>query len=234
MKNNLKYWFIRKNNGGEHIRLRIYRNNTDIKKIQNIIKYLDYQFSKKVILGWSELPYEPEALLFGGSIGMELAHDYFCFDSSFYLQLLNTNKKEIKKIIPEISIWMLNYSFKSAGLDSFEVWDTWNKVYQLRYIDMQEIKLVIDNNREGITILLQNSRNDFINRYYPISEILTPHIEKIDYWGQSLAEAFRNGKISRGLRQILSYIAIFHWNRFGFKPGLQSGLACMASTCTEP
>ena len=48
--------------------------------------------------------------------------------------------------------------------------------------------------------------------------------------GRSLAEAVRLGTLDRGLRQVLSYHVIFHWNRLGLSLRAQSALAWAART----
>ncbi|MDX3528906.1 thiopeptide-type bacteriocin biosynthesis protein [Streptomyces sp. ID05-39B] len=46
--------------------------------------------------------------------------------------------------------------------------------------------------------------------------------------GQSLGHAVQEGTLDRGLRQVLSYHVIFHWNRLGLSLRGQSFLAWAA------
>jgi thiopeptide-type bacteriocin biosynthesis protein len=48
--------------------------------------------------------------------------------------------------------------------------------------------------------------------------------------GQALGASSRAGRLQRGLRQVLAYHVIFHWNRLGLPLRTQSILATAAHT----
>lgn len=146
--------------------------------------------------------YEPETRLFGGLQSTNRVHDFFTEDSFFWYKL-TSSQQLISAGISELeySAILINEIFTRTINDTTEIWDTW-----CNFAD-----LLPNNNALPIyntqTIWLRDSNLD------------TKHIEDVskslDNLSSSLLHIWKQGKLTRGLRSILPFIAIFHLNRYG-------------------
>lgn len=116
------WWFIRKS---PQWRLRCHADDTTA--VTNVLSPL-------VAAGRIEAPthgvYEPEALAFGGDVGMSLAHDLFHHDCRHLLTLLADEQPPLGRL--ETSMLLFGALLQGSGLDWFERGDVWCRVVQLR------------------------------------------------------------------------------------------------------
>ncbi|MFJ5608204.1 thiopeptide-type bacteriocin biosynthesis protein [Streptomyces sp. NPDC093221] len=171
--------------------------------------------------------YEPETAAFGGPASMTAAHTLFIADSREIQQL------PFRQGLPlgprELSILLCTTLMRAAGLEWYEQGDVWHHVITTDHrSNITDIPRETLNARATeIRSLLLADTNSLLNPSAPLAPI-TEWVAAFHQAGCSLAEAVQLGTLDRGLRQVLSYHVIFHWNRLGLSLGAQSTLAWAA------
>lgn len=235
-KNIESYWFMRKADGGPHIRLRYYGNKAVLSQAvrPSILAALDQERQRGTVLSWAQLIYEPEEALFGGPTGMDVCHKHFFEDSRFVVRrALNHNDSDLGPI--ETSLYALRHLLRHAGLDAFETWDTWRKVRDLRYLADDELFGILEENRAALGELFDLSPARFVSVFPPnIQMPIMDYLSAVENIGGQLLALNQKGDLHRGLRGILSSLVIFHWNRHGLPPGVQAGLAYIMEKANDP
>ncbi|WP_445517293.1 thiopeptide-type bacteriocin biosynthesis protein [Streptomyces sp. NEAU-174] len=171
--------------------------------------------------------YEPEAAAFGGDTSMTIAHTLFHADSR---AILTTTHGELGR--RELSLLLCATLMRAAGLEWYEQGDVWHRVTQERPLppDVPEAKahamagslrklLLADTSPTGP--MLQSDRT-----LKPAAD----WVSAFRHAGRELGTAARDGTLDRGLREVISYHVIFHWNRIGLHAHAQSVLAHAART----
>ena len=119
---------------------------------------------------------------------------------------------------------------RAAGLEWYEQGDVWHRVITAR------------NTALPSATFRRNSSTAAVQEIRPLlladsDTLLRPGgpLEPVAEWaaafrrtGQALADGVQAGTMDRGLRQVLSYHVIFHWNRLGLSMRGQSVLAWAA------
>ncbi|ALC28290.1 methyltransferase [Streptomyces sp. CFMR 7] len=168
--------------------------------------------------------YEPETPAFGGMTSMTAAHALFVTDSREIQQL---RLRDDLAIGPrELSVLLCTIMMRAARLEWYEQGDVWDRV-----ITTEHRSAVSDVPPEQLNARAQEIRHLLLA---DSDTLLRPGgpLEPVDEWvaafhsvGQTLANGVQDGTLDRGLRQVLSYHVIFHWNRLGLSLRGQSILA---------
>jgi thiopeptide-type bacteriocin biosynthesis protein len=175
------------------------------------------------------LKYEPEVCLFGGPVGMRLAHEIFCAESKFLTECLMISSSEHRHIIPTAASLALTFRlFRACGLDIFECWDVFARIKAKRLqparaeaADDPMRRLVatsLDAGLDEIAPLLGNEAAALMHNFDNSLTQIADHLK----------HAYYGGLLETGLRQLLAPLVIFHWNRNGFSYPHQCALACAA------
>lgn len=176
---------------------------------------------------WWPGVYEPETAAFGGTAGMTGAHALFITDSREVQQLQHRHDLAVGP--RELSVLLCTIMMRAAGLEWYEQGDVWHRV-------------ITREHRSAISDVPAGRLNARAQEIRPLlladsDALLRPGgpLEPIAEWadafrstGQALGSAVREGTLDRGLRQVLSYHVIFHWNRLGLSMRGQSILAWAA------
>lgn len=171
--------------------------------------------------------YEPETAAFGGTAGMTAAHALFITDSREAQQLRQHGDLAVGP--RELSVLLCTLMMRAAGLEWYEQGDVWHRV-------------ITEEHRSAITDVPADSLDARAQEIRPLliadsTALLRPGgpLEPVAEWaaafrdaGQKLGHAVQDGTLDRGLRQVLSYHVIFHWNRLGLSMRGQSVLAWAA------
>jgi protein-L-isoaspartate(D-aspartate) O-methyltransferase len=118
------WWYLRKSPGW---RLRYQAAKPDM-ALEDLLGKLT---ADGHLARWNRGIYEPETTAFGGPEGMEIAHTLFHHDSRHLLE----RAADPEPGVPgrrEATVLLYNALLQGAGLDWFEVGDTWTKVQALR------------------------------------------------------------------------------------------------------
>ncbi|WP_460399204.1 thiopeptide-type bacteriocin biosynthesis protein [Actinophytocola sediminis] len=218
------WWFIRKH---PCWRLRLRAGPT---VLDDLRAALDELAANRRIARWWPGIYEAETAAFGGGPAMDIAHDLFCVDSQAILDVLRDGEPVLGR--RELSLLLCGALLRAAGLEWYEQGDVWHRV-------AQERPSPGDVPRSSLTSMADDLKRLLLADTTPDGPLLgaTGPLAAVAGWtaafadaGARLGAAAGGGTLSRGLRDVLSYHVIFHWNRLGLPVRTQSVLALAART----
>ncbi|MCX5163713.1 thiopeptide-type bacteriocin biosynthesis protein [Streptomyces sp. NBC_00264] len=171
--------------------------------------------------------YELETAAFGGPASMTAAHALFVTDSREAPQL--RQRRDLTLGPRELSVLLCTIMMRAAGLEWYEQGDVWHHV-----ITEEHRSAVSDVPADRLDARAQEIRpllfadSDVLLRPGGLLEPVAEWAAAFRTTGQQLRHAVQAGTLDRGLRQVLSYHVIFHWNRLGLSMRGQSILAWAA------
>lgn len=196
-------------------------------------EFFDDLTAAGVITAWSPALYEPEAAAFGGTTGMDIAHDLFCADTSGILAYIRQENPPLGR--REVSVLLIAAMLAAAGLDWYERGDTFTRVAAMRPEPAPgateqaaqlagQLRTVLAMPTAATCELLSEDGAGEAARW---------HAGFTDA-GRRLAGASSSGTLSRGPRAVLAHSVIFHWNRLGLPAAAQAMLARAAASACLP
>ncbi|MFD7713734.1 thiopeptide-type bacteriocin biosynthesis protein [Streptomyces sp. NPDC059786] len=218
------WWFIRKN---PCWRLRLLPSTPTEQTPPAITDALNNLASADTIRAWWPGTYEPETAAFGGTTSMTIAHTLFHADSH---AVLTTPRGALGR--RELSVLLCSTLMRAAALEWYEQGDAWHRVTRDRPLPDGTDPDKIHHLARTLTPLLTADTN-------PASPLLqsdrtlrpaTAWVAAFRNAGTALGTAARDGTLERGLRDVIAYHVIFHWNRLGLAAHTQSVLAHAART----
>ncbi|MBB6122264.1 thiopeptide-type bacteriocin biosynthesis protein [Nocardiopsis algeriensis] len=215
------WWFIRKHPCWR-LRLHQLRPGTDLDSV------LNHLVRAGCLRRWWANVYEPETAAFGGQEGMDAAHQLFCADSSAVLALGTGAHSQLGR--RELSLLLCVQFMRSAGLEWYEQGDVWNHVCRERPLPGGSAPPGLRDLAEDVRILLLADTSPHGSMFGPGRALETSAgwVKAFDQAGRRLGAAAREGILERGLRRILAYQVIFHWNRLGLSARAQAAMAWAA------
>lgn len=222
------WWFIRKH---PCWRLRLSSGHKPLIDAELRAK-LDELVKAGHLRRWWPGIYEPETAAFGGSIGMLTAHHLFAADSRHILTL--PGRTDVPLGRRELSIVLCTIMMRAAGLEWQEQGDVWDRVINEEH--RSATGKVLEARLEGMT---RQIRALLVSDTAPAGPLrrdggplhhITEWAEAFHCAGNALKEGLETGTLDRGIRRVLAYHVIFHWNRLGLSYGAQSALALAART----
>lgn len=178
--------------------------------------------------GWSTAVYEPEVPAFGGPVGMEIAHRLFHVDSQALLDHGFGEHGEHGDLGPrELSVLLCVTLMRGAVLEWYEQADVWDRVCRERPLPEGVPAARLRELSENVRVLLLADTSSDGAMFG--TEGSAAHV---NVWAQAFRSAGeqmkacgRSGTLERGLRELVGYHVIFHWNRMGLASNTQSALA---------
>jgi thiopeptide-type bacteriocin biosynthesis protein len=159
---------------------------------------------------------------------MEVAHDLFCADSRAIVTMLPGAETTIGR--REVTLMLCGTLMRGAKLEWYEQGDIWHRITQERPLPNTVSPAKISTMAGEVKALLLSD----ITAGGPLLDVNGP-LYSIAGWfeafrqaGQALGSAAREGALRRGLREIISYLVLFHWYRLGLHVRTQSILASAA------
>ncbi|MEV4210165.1 methyltransferase, FxLD system [Micromonospora sp. NPDC049662] len=181
----------------------------------------------KLITNWTRGVYEPEALAFGGTAGMQIAHRLFHDDSRHLL--LDPGCAESAPLgRRELAVVLCSVLMRGAGLDWYEQGDVWAKVAEHRPAAALPDQAAAVLGRAVKRLMTADVRS--LARPNSDSPLVSSSswLDAFEAAGQDLADLARHGRLRRGLRAVIAHHVIFHANRIGLPLEDQSILAALA------
>lgn len=185
-------------------------------------------------------PYEPEQHQFGGAAGMAIAHRSFTEDSLAALDILGRELSGEDVAVEELSLLCIGDLVARVSLDAWEQWDVWSNLrltgrLPLRPPSLNEhaeraLETLSERCRQALferaTVLRARPRRDreFVQRYEQRNEEAA----------RALREAAARKQLLFGIRRVIPFWIIFHWNRWGLSPGRQMALAIAVERALSP
>ena len=209
-----RFWFVRK---APDLRLRLPAHSP--REGRRLAAALAACRRERVVARWFFSTYEPEVFQFGGPRALPLVHRYFAADSLAWLAWDRLTEAGATSLTPSLlSAGVLNDLFVSTVDGPEEVWDVWCNLAR-----MHEPETLVGPAGVGaITLaelapLVSPAERRLLARQARANRALATGLGRL--WGQGL--------LGCGLRAILPFVALFHWNRFGLgRPA--SGRICAA------
>lgn len=198
-----RFHFLRKDGG---LRLRTEHPVPDL---------LDRLVAEQLATGWVGGVYEPETEPFGGAGGMDVAHDVFCADSR--AALAETGSPGTR----ERCVLLLSTMNRAAGLDPFEVGDVWAKLGSLR----PPVTPPTGPARERTVAAMRRLMNADAALRPDAEPAWAERVAAFENAGHRLRRLAADGRLTRGLRAVLTHHAIFAFNRAGVPVDEQSATA---------
>ncbi|MCY9784956.1 thiopeptide-type bacteriocin biosynthesis protein [Nocardiopsis sp. EMB25] len=219
------WWFIRKY---PCWRLRLSTSTHGLEARVRLAEVLDGLVSSGHVRAWWPGVYEPETPAFGGAEGVAVAHRLFHADSRSILELASREAAPIGH--RELSVLLLTVLMRAAGLEWYEQGDVWHRIAEERPLpaDVPSDRLYVLS-ADVRTILMADTAPDGpLFGETRTAAFASEHADAFRVAGQALGSSARKGVLDRGLRHVIAYHAIFHWNRLGLAPRTQSVLAWAA------
>ncbi|MEV0344917.1 thiopeptide-type bacteriocin biosynthesis protein [Nonomuraea sp. NPDC050680] len=220
------WWFLRKPPGWR-LRLR----DADIPTVDQV---LDELTSAGALTRWWPTVYEPETAAFGGSAGVQAAHDLFCADSRGVLDYARQSTPDLGR--RELSIVLVNALLQAAGLDWFERGDVFARVAEMRPAPTEADTVRIEKLTANVRTLLALPAQPDSEPFAPggTAAFAAPWLTAWQTTGNQLGRAAAEGRLDRGLRALLTHVVIFHWNRLGLSATTQGILSRAATAAFLP
>ena len=182
---------------------------------------------------WWESIYEPEDAAFGGPPGITAAHGLFSADSHAILDYLRrlaaAGGTDLTIGRRELTMLLCSTLMRAASQEWHEQADIWQRVVCMR----QAASAWPSYSRPtaGKLTRLMTVSTEPIGE--PFGEgglsFTVPWFAAFTEAGRRLGAAANEGTLGRGIRDILAYHLIFHWNRLGLSTADQAILASAAA-----
>lgn len=219
------FWFLRKRDPAPHIRLRVLCPLPDCEAVAARVTRAARAVGCPRV---ARLVYEPEQALFGGPEGMEWAHRFFMLDTAFLLGLWQDGGW---LPVESVSLWLWRRILRGAGLDAFEEWDVWSQLTRFRMAPEGDLEALWEVNRESLERL---NRTNLEALPAPVGPHLAAYKARYVTWARGLADRYRAGALTRGLRQLMVPHILFHWNRADVVREKQQTFAYLLQRLTDP
>jgi thiopeptide-type bacteriocin biosynthesis protein len=216
-----RWWFMRKH---PCWRLRLLPGHGHA--MAELATTLDELTAAGHIDAWWPGLYEAETAAFGGQRALDAGHRLFTADSRGVLELAAAGGIGLGR--RELSTLLCGTLMRDgAALEWYERGDVWDRVSAERPLPSD-----IDTGR--IVAMAGTIRTLALSDTAPDGPLFAAGgpLAAQSGWaaafrdtGRDLAEANRTGHLTRGLRDVLSYHVIFHWNRLGLDARTQAILA---------
>jgi thiopeptide-type bacteriocin biosynthesis protein len=164
--------------------------------------------------------YEPETRLLGGPALIELAHEYFSADAMAVWSYFSASLRAPVAPAITFSIALIG-RLVTALFDRFEAWDVWASAAELRGAGDVPGADVVDALRTAHSE--EGSAEQLVNLGLP-SLAASRFTRRLDGLVAAALHQVEIGAIEAGLRSVVPFWILFHWNRLGFDVETQRAL----------
>ncbi|MFL4950599.1 methyltransferase, FxLD system [Streptomyces sp. MMS24-I31] len=172
------------------------------------------------VRSWVPGIYEPETTAFGGPAGMDAAHALFHQDSRHLLTYPPGPGRLGRR---ETAVLLLSALMRAARLDWFEQGDVWARAAALRPEPEELAPARAAALGKAMKRLMTVDTRSLCRQRGPL-EGHDEWVAAFERAGATLADLSIGGRLTRGLRAIVTHHLIFHANRAGLRSDDQSAL----------
>jgi thiopeptide-type bacteriocin biosynthesis protein len=205
---------------------------------KELMMWLEGLKGRRAIADYKFGVYDGESYQFGGEVGLELFHEFSTYDSLTILGLGLLQPRTRRRIdVGWLTLLMMSSLMRSVTTDAWELWDIWcNMRLAGRHLETAG-KATVDSSNENRKIIreltfrpekalraLDKADRALVRRYFALNRRL----------GEKLIRAERSGQLLYGLRKILPFYAVFHWNRLLLSIDMQRELVFLMETALNP
>lgn len=177
---------------------------------------------------WTSGVYEPELHAFGGPEAMDASHRFFSRDSSGCLAYLSRREKASTDHRRELSLLLCTLMFRAACLDWYEQGDVWARVAAHRDQPPGLPPEQAGRLGQSVARLISVDAEAQLRPGAALADI-SGWASAYRAAGRELAALNADGRLRRGLRDVLAHHVIFAWNRIGLSYLAQAALAAAAA-----
>jgi thiopeptide-type bacteriocin biosynthesis protein len=203
--------------------------------------HLQRMIKKGEIDGWSRGCYDAEVYQFGGEIGLDITHDFFTVESLAVLDYLRLRFTHSVVLEPgEFSLYLVNAFLRRVTQDEWELWDVWCRLELTGRIrkhspNVSEADIPkADALRHAFLPVLSDDEHTLQIVSKRERVILDNYHKRLPRIAERLQRASETGTLLWGIRDILPFWIIFHWNRMGFDLAKQERLAFLMARILNP
>jgi thiopeptide-type bacteriocin biosynthesis protein len=181
------------------------------------------------IASWRETRYEPEVHAFGGAESMTVGHHLFHHDTRYFVENLHREDATAAGGRRELSMLLCSCLMRAAGQDWYEQGDIWARVARHRIDDSHAMPVVLTRLRAKVRRLMSvDAGPDSMLVRQGSLQFAAEWIGAFHEAGETIGSLAKDGKLRRGVRDVLAHHVIFHWNRMGLPASTQAVLASAA------
>ena len=185
--------------------------------------------------------YDGETYQFGGATGLRLFHRFSTIDCITILRLSSLARQTASQArLPCVSLLCLNHLMRAFTSGEWELWDAWRKMEladRTLSVGAQDQVLaneLFDRQRSLLRTIVFEPSDAFAALTDAEQPIVRAFCEQITVWAADVHAAIRRGELLYGIRSILPFYVIFHWNRLGFDRNLQCWLTFYMQRLLDP
>jgi thiopeptide-type bacteriocin biosynthesis protein len=164
--------------------------------------------------------YEPEYRLFGGALAMDAVHRYFEQDSLMAMRWLEGSRSVDGVGSAALCLGVVDDLFARALQGGSEIWDAWNIVHELSSTRSPGP----GDESAAFAVRLSKHETSMLRSYRRANAGLA----------DALVSLWHQGSLGVGLRMLVAYVAMFHFNRYGLDGTVQADVARFAIDRRNP
>ena len=170
--------------------------------------------------------YEPEARVFGGMESAAAVHQYFHHDSVNWIRWDHCPAGQRTLSAEQLCASVMNDLFWRVLPCANEVWDIWEKL-----VEDTRVSNTLDMGPFAAHVTAAELAHDV-----PAKEraVLKSYLKANQELAASIQAAWSAGRLSVGIRTLLTTIAMFHFNRFGLGSAKQASIAATVARAWHP
>jgi thiopeptide-type bacteriocin biosynthesis protein len=189
-------WFVRK---PPDVRLRLAVPDLDVVKPE-LASLLDGLVRDGTLTTWFPSPYEPETVQLGGEAATALAHAWFDADTRAW----SVRRRGSRVSDEALTLLVLTDLFRRVCPDRGECWDAWCNLARV-------------HEGRGWTGALRAPAEPIDGATFAERDLaVLRHYQRANQaYADGMDAVWQRGELLYGVRTVLPFVALFHWNRLG-------------------
>jgi thiopeptide-type bacteriocin biosynthesis protein len=186
------------------------------------------------ITAWTPGPYDAEVTQFGGDIGLALTHRWFTAESLAVLEHHRLRLDGTARIGSGLFSLMVIERLARRLYDDWERWDVWCKLSLTGRLAEDAAGNVDPARARSARLLLSHQARILGAASEPERTLFTRYDAALDELVPHIDAAVQASDLLWGLREILPFWIVFHWNRMRFDAATQQSLAATMVAALSP